>query len=361
MINVTKTYLPNKKKFLKYVDAIYDSGWLTNNGPLVNELKHELEMYLGVKNLLLVTNGTMALQIAYKLLQLKGEVITTPFSFVATTSSLVWENLTPTYADINPKTFNLNPENIKNKINKNTSAILATHVFGNACEIETIQSIAHDNSLKVIYDAAHAFSIEYNKKSLLLQGDISIISFHATKLFHTIEGGALIINDDHLYQKAKLMINFGINGPDSVESLGINAKMNEFQAAMGLAVLDDIPTIINSRKCIAERYYKELSHCGTFQEQNSKSTQNYSYFPLLFKTEKVLLTVQKKLAEEKIFPRRYFYPSLENLPYLTQNISMKISNDISTRILSLPIYHGLDYNDQTKIINTIKKALNENI
>jgi dTDP-4-amino-4,6-dideoxygalactose transaminase len=356
MINVTKTYLPDKEKYLNYIDEIYKNGWLTNNGPMVISLQRKLEEFLGVKNLLLVTNATLALQVAYKLLQLKNEVITTPFSFVATSSSLVWEGLTPVYSDINAKSFNLDPKLIKKHISNRTSAILATHVFGNACEVDGIASIAKENDLKVIYDAAHAFGVDYKGKSLLSYGDISIISFHATKLFHTIEGGALIINDDTLYEEAKLMINFGIDGPDSVKSLGINAKMNEFQAAMGLAVLDDIPAIIHNREKISKRYREELLDHGVFQEQNPDGTENYSYFPLLFDSEQKLLDIQKKLNSNQIFPRRYFYPSLDELPYNESNDIMPISRDIARRILCLPIYQDLDFDDQTSIIDIIKKG-----
>ncbi len=359
MINVTKTYLPDKTKLLKYIDEIYENGWLTNNGPLVNKLQAKLENNLGVKNLLLVTNATLALQVAYKLLNLKGEVITTPFSFVATSSTIVWEGLKPVYADINPKSFNLEPDNIKQHITNKTSAIVATHVFGNACDVEKINELANDNNLKVIYDAAHAFGVDHEGNSLLSYGDISIISFHATKLFHTIEGGAMIINDDNLYKQAKLMINFGIDGPDSVASLGINAKMNEFQAAMGLAIIDDMPAIIQHRKKIFDRYHNELSSFLAFQEQNSKSSQNFSYFPVLFKSENELLNVIKKLNEQDIYPRRYFYPSLDQLPYSTGTIIMQHSRDIAKRILCLPIYQDLEYTDQTKIINIICESLDE--
>jgi len=354
MINVTKTYLPNKKTFLEYIDSIYKNGWLTNNGPLVNKLQHNLEDYLNIKNLLLVSNGTLALQIAYKLLKLKGEVITTPFSFVATTSSLVWENLTPIYSDIDKNTFNINPHNIQDKVNENTSAIVATHVFGNACDIESINKIATNNNLKVIYDAAHAFGINYKESSILLQGDISIVSFHATKLFHTIEGGALIINNDELYEEAKLLINFGIDGPDSIKSIGINAKMNEFQAAMGLSVLKDIPKILKNRKNIYDRYHDELKDFVDFQISTLHGTKNYSYFPILFKTEKELISVVDRLNKESIFPRRYFYPSLNTLPYIKTQNNMPISEDISKRILCIPIYQDLKYNEQSKIITLIQ-------
>ena len=226
MIPVTKPYLPNKAKYQAYVDKIYESGWLTNNGSLVRELEERLTHYLGVKNLILVANGSLALQVAYKALNLSGEVITTPFSFVATTNTLLWEGLTPVFADNNPRTFNIDPQQIEAQITPKTSALLPVHVFGNPCEVEAIQAIADKHQLKVIYDAAHAFGSEYKNQSVLNYGDISTLSFHATKLFHTIEGGAVITNDDELAKKIRLLINFGITGPSSIEGLGTNAKMN---------------------------------------------------------------------------------------------------------------------------------------
>ena len=248
MINVTKSYLPNIEKYKNYIDEIYKTAWLTNQGPLVQKLEKRLAQYLGVKNIVLVSNGTIALEIAYRALDLKGEVITTPFSFVATTSSLVTNRLTPIFVDIDEKTFNLSPKNIEEKITSKTSAILPVHVFGNACEVEEIEQIANKHNLKVIYDAAHAFDVKYKDNSVLNYGDISTLSFHATKLFHTIEGGALIINDDELVQKVRYLINFGIKSPTEIPHLGTNAKMNEFEAAMGLCILDDIEDIKTNRK-----------------------------------------------------------------------------------------------------------------
>ncbi len=353
MINVTKTYLPNKEKYKKYIDEIYENGWLTNNGPLVQRLEKRLAQYLGVKNIVLVSNGTIALEIAYKALNLTNEVITTPFSFVATTSSLVMSNLKPVFADIDEKSFNINPKNIEKFINANTSAILPVHVFGNACEVEDIEQIAKKHDLKVIYDAAHAFDVKYKGKSVLNYGDISTLSFHATKLFHSIEGGALIINDDELVQKVRYLINFGIKNQEEIPYLGTNAKMNEFEAAMGLCVLDDIENIKNSRKEVYETYQKELKDLVQFQEQNINASQNYSYFPIVLKSEEQLLKIQKALNDENIFPRRYFYPSLDTLEYIEPKQECKISRDISKRILCLPIYSELEFENQKKIIKMI--------
>ena len=354
MINVTKTYLPNKEKYKKYIDEIYKNGWLTNNGPLVQKLEKRLAEYLGVKNIILVSNGTVALEIAYRTLDIKGFAITTPFSFVATTSSLVTNNILPIFADIDSNSFNLDPKNIEKLITPNTSAIVPVHVFGNACEVEEIEQIAKKHKLKVVYDAAHAFDVKYKDKSVLNYGDISTLSFHSTKLFHSIEGGALIINDDELVQKARYLINFGIKNTEEIPHLGTNAKMNEFEAAMGLCVLDDIEEIKEKRKDILENYRKELKDLVYFQEQNINATENYSYFPVVFENETQLLKVQKALNEKQIFPRRYFYPSLDTLEYIEPKQECKISRDISKRILCLPIYAELEKDVQDIIISTIK-------
>lgn len=354
---MTKTYLPNKDKYKRYIDEIYENGWVTNYSPLVQKLERRLEEYLGVKNVVLVANGTVALEIAYRTLGLKGFVITTPFSFVATTSSLVTNGLLPIFADIDKHSFNLDPKNIEKLITPNTSAILPVHVFGNACEVEEIERIAQKHDLKVIYDAAHAFDVKYKKQSVLNYGDISTLSFHATKLFHTIEGGALIINDDSLVQKARYLINFGIKNTEEIPELGTNAKMNEFEAAMGHCILDDIEEIKQKRKVILDTYKNALKDLVQFQQQDENITENYSYFPVVFKDEKQLLKVQKALNEKQIFPRRYFYPSLDTLDYIEPKQECKISRDIATRILCLPLYAELSANVQNEIIQIIQFEL----
>jgi dTDP-4-amino-4,6-dideoxygalactose transaminase len=356
-INVTKTYLPEKEKLLRYIDEIYKNNWVTNNGPLVRQLEQRLAQYLGVKNIVLVANGTVALEIAYRTLGLKGFVVTTPFSFVATTSSLVTNALLPIFADIDPHTLNIDPEKIETSITPNTSAILGVHVFGNACEVEKIDQIAKNHNLKIVYDAAHAFGVRYKDESILKYGDISTLSFHATKLFHTIEGGALIINDDNLVQKARYLINFGIENPESIPELGTNAKMNEFEAAMGLCVLDEIEEIHQKRKILFDTYVKELQNFVQFQEQNTNASENYSYFPILLQDEDQLKNVQSALNKQQIFPRRYFYPSLDTLNYIEPKQYCLISRDISKRILCLPIYPDLTREEQTLNINIIKDSL----
>ncbi len=354
MINVTKTYLPNKEKYQKYVDEIYRNGWITNSGPLVNKLEKRLAEYLGVKNIVLVASGTAALEIAYRTLGLEGYAITTPFSFVATTSSLVTNGLKPIFADIDPHALTIDPEKIEALITPNTSAIVPVHVFGNACDVEAIGKIAKKHHLKVVYDAAHAFGVQYRGESLLSYGDISTLSFHATKLFHTIEGGALIINDDTLVEKARYLINFGIENEESIPELGTNAKMNEFEAAMGLCMLDEIESILLKRKNVLERYIKELEGVVQLQARNIYSTRNYGYFPIVLESEVQRSKVQKALNSADIFPRRYFYPSLDTLGYIEPRQYMPISRDISKRILALPIYPELTEEEQILIMDIVK-------
>lgn len=358
MINVTKTYIPNEKKFKYYVDQILESGWLTNNGCLARELQKKLDNYLNVNNTVLVSNGTSALQVSYKLLGLTGEIITTPFSFVATTSSIVWEGLTPVFVDIDENTYCIDPKKIEEKINSNTTAIVATHVFGNACDIDAIENIAKKYKLKVIYDAAHSFGILYKGKSIYSYGDVSIASFHSTKIFHTIEGGAIFANEEKLFQKVKKMINFGITGPESIEEIGINAKLNEFEAAMGLCLLDEMEENLSARARVYNIYQEHFINYDQvkLQNWNKECTLNYSYFPILFKSENIVLEVIDALSNKQIYPRRYFYPSLDRLPYVNSEF-MEISSDISQRILCLPLYGSLSYEDQLNIISTIKGVI----
>lgn len=357
MIHVTKTFLPDKDKYKLYVDKIYENGWVTNDGPLLKELENRLARYLGVKNIILVANGTVALEIAYRALDIKGYAITTPFSFVATTSSLVTNNIHPIYVDIDKDTLNIDADKIEKAITQNSSAIVPVHVFGNPCDVEKITNIAKRNNLKVIYDAAHAFNVKYKGTSVLNYGDISTLSFHATKLFHSIEGGALIINDDTLIEKARFLINFGIKNEESIPNLGTNAKMNEFEAAMGLCMLDEMEGITKSRKALIEIYEKELKGLVKFQAKNKDSEENYSYFPIVLKDGKERLRVQKELSEKNIFPRRYFYPSLDTLNYIEPKQMMPNSRSISSRILCLPLYPELSLDDQKTIIDTIKETL----
>lgn len=357
MIPVTKAYLPNKDKYQSYVDRIFESGWLTNNGSLLQELEQRLAKYLGVKNIILVANGSIALQLAYKALDLQGEVITTPFSFVATTSTLAWEGLTPIFADINLDSFNIDPAQIEAQVTPKTSAIVPVHVFGNPCDVEAIQATADKHKLKVIYDAAHAFDSEYKGQSVLNYGDISTLSFHATKLFHTIEGGAIVTNNDELAKKIRRMINFGMSSPSNIESVGTNAKMNEFEAAMGLCVLDEIEVIKQQRANIWQNYVENLPSQIKLQKWNKHGKNNHAYAPLLFENEEQLLNIEAKLKDNNILPRRYFYPSLDTLSYLQSKQVCKHSRDIASRILCLPIYPSLNAVEQHVVLEVLRSNM----
>ncbi len=355
MITVTKAYLPPIEKYKKYIDRIYESGILTNRGPLLLELEERLANFLGVKHVICVANGSLALQVAYKALALKGEVITTPFSFAATSSTLLWENLKPIFCDIDAESFNLDPKLIEQYITSNTSAILPVHVFGNPCDVEGIQRIADKHNLKVIYDAAHAFGVEYKGESVLKYGDISTLSFHATKLFHTIEGGAIITESDDIADKIRKLINFGITGPETIEGVGTNAKMNEFEAAMGLCVLDDIEKISLSRQKMIEAYKEKLSSKVKFQKINECSSELSSYMPIAFENEDKLLEVKQALEIEGVYPRRYFYPSLD-VAYSSNELS-EYSISLSKRILCLPLYYSLTSSDIDRICDVINDIL----
>lgn len=357
MINVTKTYIPDKEKYSIYVNQILQSGWLTNNGAVIRNLEEELKKFLQTDYIILTVNGTCALQLAFKLLGLKGEVITTPFTFVATVSSLVWEGLTPVFVDIEPESFNIDPDKIEEKISDRTCAIMPVHVFGNPCKVDLIEKIARKNDLPLIYDAAHAFDVHVNAKSICHYGDIAVYSFHSTKIFHTIEGGALVVRSKELFEKAQLMRNFGIPGYDQISTLGVNFKMNEFQAAMGLCVLNDFKEISVRRKEVYERYFNAFQKDKriTIQIFDKNVSQNYSYFPVVFQNEDKLLQVKNQLNSMDIFPRRYFYPSLNNLPYLNAKQSMPIAERISNCILCLPLYHDLANETQNQIIEIVRK------
>lgn len=356
-IQVTKTFLPPVDSYVKYIKRIWKSNQLTNQGSLVKEFEEKLIDYINAKNIHFVNNGTSALQLALNALGIKdGEIITTPFSYVATTSAILWERCEPVYVDINPNTLCIDANKIEKHITKKTKAILAVHVFGIPCEVEAIELIAKKHKLKVIYDGAHAFGVKYKNKSLLSYGDISICSFHATKVFHTIEGGCLVIKDKKISEKVDLIKRFGHLGDDHF-CLGINAKASEFQAAMGLVNFKYLKFIIDSRKKIFEIYDSYLKDTFDKPKIPKNITYNYSYYPIILKSEEKLLKVVSALNKSNIFPRRYFYPSLNKLPYLTRNQSCPISEDISTRILCLPIYHDLKTNQIKKICKLATMAI----
>lgn len=358
MIPVTKPFLPPKEEVFALLEEVWNRQWITNNGPLVNELELKLKEFLGVQHLLYLSNGTIALQIAIKALNLKGEIITTPFSYVATTSSILWEGCTPVFVDIDDHTFNIDPSKIEAAISHKTQAILATHVFGNPCDIDAIQKIADKHGLKVIYDAAHCFGSKYKGKSVFEYGNISTTSFHATKLFHTVEGGAVFCNDPELLKKMAFLRNFGHNGPTDFAEVGINGKNSEFHAAMGVVNLKYIDQIFTQRQALCQQYDTWLMHPKiTHQTITPQSNISYAYYPLVFDTEEITKKVIKELEINCISPRRYFSPSL-NTVTLFAGGKCENSEDIAERILCLPLYHSLNKSDVDFICRIILSAIN---
>lgn len=335
------------------VQRAFDAHWLTNRGELVEELEGKLREYLKVPHILMMTNGTIPLQIAVKLLGDGGEIITTPFSYVATTSSIVWEGCTPVFVDIDPEHLTIDETKIEAAITPGTKAILATHVFGNPCHVEAIEAIAKKHGLKVIYDGAHAFGVNFNGQSIFNYGDVSTCSFHATKLFHTGEGGAVFCADAELARHIYNAHNFGHNGPLAFHGLGINGKMSELQAAMGLAVFPYLAEIMEQRQAITATYDRLLASANVRPMQVRAGTEwNHSYYPVIFDTEANLLRVLEALNAAQIFPRRYFYPSLNTLPYVNRQ-AMPVSESVASRIACLPIYPGLTLADVERIANII--------
>lgn len=348
-IYVTKPFLPPVAEFNEYVKQIFERGILTNQGPCVKEFENKMKQFLTTEHFHYVTNGTIALQLALKALDIEdGEIITTPFSYVATTSSILWERCTPVFVDIEADNFTIDPAKIEAAITPRTKAIMPVHVFGYACDVEAIQKIADEHGLKVIYDAAHTFGSKYKGKPLATYGDISTLSFHATKLFHTIEGGACIVKDEAVSDRLDLIKKFGHQG-DIHLALGINGKQDEFNAAMGLANYQHLSEIFAARKHISDLYDSLLG--GRLQRPKKQAglEYNYAYYPVVFGSESDLLSAFERLAKIDVFPRRYFYPSLNKLPYLKESKSCPVSEDISLRVACLPLYVGLEDDDVKRI------------
>ena len=359
MIPVTKPFLPPLQEYQHLLEGIWQREWLTNMGPLASQLEMELKTYLNVKHLLYVTNGTVALQMAIKALRLKGDIITTPFSFVATTSSIVWEGCQPIFVDIDSESLNIDPNKIEEAITPQTSAILATHVYGNPCDVEAIQKIADKNNLKVIYDAAHAFGVEVNGKSIFEFGDISTCSLHATKLYHSVEGGLVISKDPTILKELASIRNFGISGHDSFSTLGINGKNSEYHAAMGIANLKYIDQIKEKRIALTQHYEEKLKNLKAVRPLwHQESKNNGAYFPIVFDSEELMLQCKQELQLAEIGTRRYFYPSLATaLPYLDP-VAMPITDDISRRVLCLPLYYNLSLEEVDLICRLILRIQN---
>lgn len=359
MILVTRPFLPPQEEYQNFIKGIWNRQWLTNMGPLASQLEMNLKDYLKVNHLLFVTNGTIALQMAIKALNLKGEIITTPFSFVATTSTIVWEGCTPVFVDIDEETLCIDASKIEAAITKDTQAILATHVYGNPCDVIAIEKIAKKHNLKVIYDAAHAFGVEVNGKSIFEFGDISTCSLHATKLYHSIEGGLITTSNPDLLKKLASIRNFGISGFDSFSELGINGKNSEFHAAMGIVNLNHIDEIKNKRQQIANRYDEKLKGFNHYRPKwYANSANNNSYYPIIIESEELLLKCKEVLQLNEIGTRRYFYPSLASaLPYL-EPTEMPITDNISKRVLCLPMYHDLTLEEVDHICRLMLRTQN---
>lgn len=363
MIPVTKPYLPNRKKLDALIGEIYERNWLTNNGPLVQTLTARLEEYLGVENLLLVANGTLALQIAYHALNihepvdgLAPEAVTTPFSFAATASSLRWEGIKPLFADIDPQTWCLDPASIEALITPRTRALVPVHVFGNFCDVAGIQRLADRFGLKVVYDAAHCFGVKSFGKSVLNFGDAATLSFHATKIFHTIEGGAIVFKRKEDLEIAKRLINFGLSGGSKSVEPGVNAKMNEFQAAMGLCVLDEMDSNMQKRGDLWHLYHSALSSQYQLQRRTEGCTNNFGYFPMLLEDEGAVVELVENLGNDGIGIRRYFYPSLDTVECFGSDSASPESQDVARRIVCLPLYAGLEQTSVDMICQKIQKV-----
>ena len=358
-IYVTQPALPPLEEFIGYLKKIWDSKILTNNGPFHQQFEKELADYLGVKYISLFANGTLALMTALQALRITGEVITTPFSFVATTHALWWNNIKPVFVDIEPEYFTLDPEKIEAAITPQTTAIMPVHVYGNPCKIGAIQKIADTYGLKVIYDAAHAFGVRINGNSILNYGDLSILSFHATKTFNTIEGGAIICHDEKTKRRIDFLKNFGFADEVTVVEPGINAKMSELQAAYGLLQLKYVDEYINKRKLIAELYRKELSGVDglriLYDVEGIK--HSYTYFPILIDEQYYGESrdgIYERLKENGIYGRRYFYPLISQFPTYRGLTSAKpenlpVATKVAEQVICLPIYPSLG-NDIIKYI-----------
>lgn len=356
MIPVTKTILPTLDDYTAQVASIWQSGWITNNGTLSKELTYQLLSYLEVPNLELTANGTLALQLAIKAFGLTGEIITTPFSYVATTTAILWENCDPVFVDIDDKNFCINPDLIEAAITERTSAILATHVYGLPCNVSKIEEVARRHQLKVIYDAAHCFGIKLDGQSILNYGDCSAISFHATKLFHTAEGGAVVCNDVDAAQRIFLLKKFGHLGEEDYLDIGINAKMSELHAAMGLCMLPNIDEIIQRRKIITQMYDVALKGSSVKRPEIPDELEyNYSYYPVIFSSHKAMVKTRQVLLDHQIMTRRYFSPSLNTLPYLRADLRRPcpVSEDLSQRVLCIPLHVDLQQPDIEKIADII--------
>jgi len=359
---IVKPFLPSIDAYKAQIDGVFERCWLTNNGPCLQQFEQQLAEYLGVEHLLLVANGTLALQVAFAALDTKGTVLTTPFSFAATASSLKFAGITPEFIDIDPRTYNLDINKATHSQLNSATAVLAVHVFGNPCDVEAIENKAKEYDLKVIYDAAHAFASDIDGKTVLDHGDVATLSLHATKLFHSVEGGAIIFKHESDYLKAKQLINFGFDAKLYPELVGINAKMSEMHAAMGLSVFEYVTEITQKRRDLVAHYHlllKATAEQGllSLQAWHPQGVNNGAYMPVVLKSEQQLLQVQTKLLEQGIQTRRYFYPSLSTVPAYGMQGSTPHGNELSLRILCLPMFTDLTLEGVEQICSSLISAL----
>lgn len=356
-IYVTQPTLAPLEEVNELMKGIWSSGIMTHNGPLVQRFEKECATKLGAPNLVSCTNGTVGLQMAIRALRLKGEIITTPFTFIATINSILWEGCTPVFVDIDPQTLCIDPKKIEEKITYHTVAIMPVHVFGNCCDIEAIDEIAKRHNLKVIYDACHSVGVRYKGQSIFNYGDISVTSFHATKMLNTAEGGGCFTLNQELDEKLRRIRFFGFENHADIVEDGTNGKMTEVHAAIGLANLKYLDDALKDRKTKYAMYKEALSQNESLSFQKINEDCNYSYFPVMFRNEKTLLKVQAKLNEQHIYPRRYFYPSVNTFTRLVPYTSMPVSEDVASRILCLPLYYTLSIKDIERIVETIHNQL----
>lgn len=360
---VTQPFLPPLPEFVSYLEQIWESKILTNGGPLHQRLEHELCRYLGVEHIALFTNGTIALVTALQSLRITGEVITSPYSFVATAHSLLWNGIKPVFVDIDPKTLNLDPACIEAAISPQTTAIMPVHCYGQPCDVQAIQRIADNYNLKVIYDAAHSFGVRHLGTSLLVHGDLSVLSFHATKVFNTFEGGAIVCPDAKTKLRIDQLKNFGFVDETTVVATGINGKMSEINAAMGLLQLTHLAEALDRRRQIDATYRETLKGVKGIRcvERNGATTDNFAYFPILVESGYALTRdeLYQKLRDRNIYARRYFYPLISEFPMYrghpsANRANLPIASAMAQQILCLPIYPALQAGDQLRVIETIR-------
>lgn len=364
-ITVTSPLLPDLNELMKSLEQIWDYKWITNNGPFHQKLEEELRKYLKIPFISLFTNGTLPLITALQALRITGEVITTPYSFVATTHALWWNGIQPVFVDVDPKTGNMNPDKIEEAITPRTTAILPVHVYGNPCDTERIQAIADKHGLKVIYDAAHAFGVEVNGKSILEAGDMSTLSFHATKVYNTVEGGALIMPDAESKRYIDYLKNFGFSGEVDIVAPGINAKMDEIRAAYGLLNLKQVDAAIAARRQVAMAYREALNGVkGIFYLDDMPGVKhNYAYFPIFVDADAYGMTrdeLYARMKEKGILGRRYFYPLISNLSIYrdletAEPSHLPVANRIADSVICLPMYAGVSKEEVDKVVSAIAK------